>query len=378
MNSYLIIRVTGRNIYKFLLRCKDNNIALLNVKKISYKEMIIKINYNDYDNLQKIKSIYKLDIVNKAGIIRIKELIYKYKVLLISFIIGILFLLYLSNTIFKINIVSDNNILNKKVLKDLNALGIKKYYFKKNYDEIEEIKEKILEKYNDTIEWIEIKENGIVYEVQIVERKKNKKKIVDNYVNIVAKKSGVIKQINAEDGTKVVEINNYVNKGDIIISGVLKKDEEVKGLVHAKGKVYAEVWYNINIEYPLNYTEKRYTKNNRKTLYIKTGNKYLNLLKYKNMTRESIIKYENKLIPFEFGIEKQNEVNIINDKLTIKEAKEKAIFKAKKKLLDTLDKDEYVIDQKTLNFYEKNSKIVVDMFFSCYEEIGEEETIMIE
>ena len=121
-------------------------------------------------------------------------------------------------------------------------------------------------------------------------------------------------------------------------------------------------------------------KNSRKrqTLYLKIGNKYFNLFKYKNMDREVLVSYKNRLLPFEFGIEKQSEVKIINDKLSIKEAKNKAIFKAKQELLDTLDKDEYIIDQKALNFYQKNSKIVLDMFFTCYEEIGEEETITLE
>lgn len=378
MNNYLIINVTGKNIYKFLLRCKDNNIQILSSNIISYKEAVIKINYDDYDKLNKIKSVYKLSIINKTGFIKIKELIYKYKILLISSFVGISFLIFLSNIIFKVTIISDNNALNDKIIKDLNALGIRKYSLKKSYDDICLIKEKLLEKYNDSVEWLEIKENGIVYEVQVVERKKVKKLKKTDYTNIIAKKSGVIKKLMVEDGTKAVELNNYVNKGEVLISGIIKKDEDVKGLTHAIGKVYAEVWYNINIEYPLNYKEKRYTNRKRKTLYLKIGNKYFNLFKYKNMDREVLVSYKNRLLPFEFGIEKQSEVKIINDKLSIKEAKNKAIFKAKQELLDTLDKDEYIIDQKALNFYQKNSKIVLDMFFTCYEEIGEEETITLE
>ena len=43
--------------------------------------------------------------------------------------------------------------------------------------------------------------------------------------------------------------------------------------------------------------------------------------------------------------------------------------------LQSLDKDEYILDEKTLNFYQKDSKIVLDMFITCYEEIGKEEKI---
>ena len=154
------------------------------------------------------------------------------------------------------------------------------------------------------------------------------------------------------------------------------KDEDVKSFVEAKGKVYAEVWYNVNIEFPLKYTEKKYTNNYKKTFYIKLGNRYIAKKNYKNFDRKTIVSLKNKLIPFEIGIEKQREVKIINDKYTINEAKTRAILNAKEKILQSLDKGEYITSQKTLNFYAKDSKIILDIFFSCYEEIGEKEKII--
>ena len=375
MNSYLIIKVYGNNISKFINRCHKNNINIINIKKISYKEILIKINYNDYEKLNKIKTIYKLTIISSTGYLKFKELLNKYKFLIIFSILGILFLIYLSNTIFKINVISFNSELNKKVLRDLNSYGIKKYSLKKSYDEVSKIKEELLEKYNNSIEWIEITDIGTTYEVKIVERKKPKSQKKLEYSNIVAGKSGVIKKIYAEDGMKMVDINTYVNKGDIIISGAITKDEEIKTLVEAKGKVYAEVWYNVNIEFPLKYTEKKYTNNKKKSFYIKLGNKYISKNRFKNFEREYLKRIKSNLIPFEIGIENQKEVKIINDKYSIDEAKIKAKEKAKEKILQSLDSDEFVSSQKTLKFYSKDSKIVMDMFFSCYEEIGKKQKI---
>ncbi len=375
MNSYLIIKVYGNNISKFINRCHKNNINIINIKKISYKEILIKINYNDYEKLNKIKTIYKLTIISSTGYLKFKELLNKYKFLIIFSILGILFLIYLSNTIFKINVISFNSELNKKVLRDLNSYGIKKYSLKKSYDEVSKIKEKLLEKYNNSIEWIEITDVGTTYEVKIVERKKPKSQKKLEYSNIVAGKSGVIKKIYAEDGMKMVDINTYVNKGDIIISGAITKDEEIKTLVEAKGKVYAEVWYNVNIEFPLKYTEKKYTNNKKKSFYIKLGNKYISKNRFKNFDREYLKRIKSNLIPFEVGIENQKEVKIINDKYSINEAKIKAKEQAKEKILQSLDSDEFISSQKTLKFYSKDSKIIMDMFFSCYEEIGKKQKI---
>ena len=83
MNSYLIIKVEGKIIEKFILRCKKNNINLLKIERISNKEIIIKINSKDYENLNKIKSIYTLTIINNEGYLKFKEELNKNKVFII-------------------------------------------------------------------------------------------------------------------------------------------------------------------------------------------------------------------------------------------------------------------------------------------------------
>lgn len=378
MNSYLYVKVTGTNITRFLRRCKDNNIDIFSNSYISYKEIIIKIRYSDFSKLNKIKSVYKLEIINNEGLIKIKEKINKNLILIIMFFIGIIFLKVLSSMIFKIDIISDNNDLSSKIIKELNSYNIKKYSFKKSYNEVQKIKSEILLKYKDFIEWIEITSRGTTYEVKIVERKKSK--TIDNniYSNIVAKKSGVIRKIYASSGVKNVELNTYVNKGDIIISGAIMKGEDVKEYVRSEGKVYAEVWYDVSVEFPLKYTEKKYTSNKVKNFYIKLNNKYIEIKKYNSYERDTIFKIKNRLLPFEIGIENIREVKIINDKYTYEEAKKKAIEKAREKVLQRLDKDEYITSEKVLNFTKKDSKIELDIFFSCFEEISKEEELIIQ
>ena len=75
-----------------------------------------------------------------------------------------------------------------------------------------------IKKYEDNIEWMEITNNGTKVIVNIIERKTNKNINNNEIYSIVAKKSGFIKKILVDNGTKLIEENNYVNKGDIIIS----------------------------------------------------------------------------------------------------------------------------------------------------------------
>lgn len=376
MNSYYIVSIKGKNINNFLHKCNQNNINILRIKNISNKEILITINTYDINKLFKIKSIYKIKIMNSKGALKLKEILNRNLILIIFFFLGIIFLSVLSNTIFNVQIIGDNKELNEKIEKILNQNGIRNYQFKKSYKELNKIKNNIMEEFKDEIEWIEITNVGTKVEVKIVERKLPVKNTSKEYTNIVAGKSGVIRKIYAEEGEKQVLLNTYVNKGDIIISGEITKEEDVKKYVHAKGKVYAEVWYNVTIEFPLKYKEKIYTKNKCKRLYMKLSDKYISLSKYKTFERKKLHSLKNKRVPFEIGIEEEREVKIINDKYSINEAKIKAIEKAKEKVLQTLDNNEYIISEKPLNFKEKNSKIVLEMFFSCFEEISKEQKLI--
>ena len=74
-------------------------------------------------------------------------------------------------------------------------------------------------------------------------------------------KDAIIKKIVASNGEIISNVNSYVKKGDIIVSGEIKHNEEIKKLVKAKAKVYGEVWYKVNITIPLTYYEEIYTNN---------------------------------------------------------------------------------------------------------------------
>ena len=269
--------------------------------------------------------------------------------------------------------MSNNKDLSDLIIKELDNYDIKKYSFKKSYNKINIIKKNIKNKYKDKIEWIEITNDGTKVIVNIVERKIDNTNTDSNIYSIVAKRNGIIKKIKVDKGISMYEENTYVNKGDIIISSDIYLNEELKNRVSSEGKVYAETWYKVHVEYPLNYKETKYTNNKRKIPYIKIGNDYLELFNYKNYSRNSIISLKDNI--FEIGLEEIKEELIINKKLSLEAAKKEAIDYAKKKIEDRLKDDERIISQKTLNFSNNGSKIIVDIFFSVYEEIGEKRII---
>lgn len=373
-SSSIKIKVTGRNINNFLKRLINNNINIEKVIPISHKEIDLIINYQDLDKVLKLKTIYNIKIIRYYGKLRIIKRIKKDIFILSSLLISLLLIYTLSNIIFKVEVIHSNNNIIKLVTKELEDNGIKKYKFVKNYQEIEKIKNKILEENKDTLEWLEIIREGTKYTIRVEERIINNKPKDNKIYNIVASKNAVIKNIYAESGEKIRSINTYVKKGDIIISSDITLPNNEKISKTASGKVQGEVWYNINIEYPYQYHEMKYTGNKKKVLVLNLLNKRISFFdfhKYKTFNRNIKYIFNNNITPISLIYEDEYETNIINEVYDYNTAREKAITKAKEKILEKYPNIKDITDIKIIKEEDKKNKISLNLFVTCLEDITE-------
>lgn len=373
-SSSIKIKVTGRNINNFLKRLINNNINIEKVIPISHKEIDLIINYQDLDKVLKLKTIYNIKIVRYYGKLRIIKRIKKDIFILSSLLISLLLIYTLSNVIFKVEVIHSNKNIIKLVTKELEDNGIKKYKFVKNYQEIEKIKNKILEENKDTLEWLEIIREGTKYTIRVEERIINNKPKDNKIYNIVASKNAVIKNIYAESGEKIRSINTYVKKGDIIISSDITLPNNEKISKTASGKVQGEVWYNINIEYPYQYHEIKYTGNKKKVLVLNLLNKRISLFdfhKYKTFNRNIKYIFNNNITPISLIYEDEYETNIINEVYDYNTAREKAITKAKEKILEKYPNIKDITNIKIIKEEDKKNKISLNLFVTCLEDITE-------
>ena len=373
-SSSIKIKVTGRNINNFLKRLINNNINIEKVIPISHKEIDLIINYQDLDKVLKLKTIYNIKIVRYYGKLRIIKRIKKDIFILSSLLISLLLIYTLSNVIFKVEVIHSNKNIIKLVTKELEDNGIKKYKFVKNYQEIEKIKNKILEENKDTLEWLEIIREGTKYTIRVEERIINNKPKDNKIYNIVASKNAVIKNIYAESGEKIRSINTYVKKGDIIISSDITLPNNEKISKTASGKVQGEVWYNINIEYPYQYHEIKYTGNKKKVLVLNLLNKRISFFdfhKYNTFNRNIKYIFNNNITPISLIYEDEYETNIINEVYDYNTAREKAITKAKEKILEKYPNIKDITNIKIIKEEDKKNKISLNLFVTCLEDITE-------
>lgn len=371
-SSSIKIKITGRNINNFLKRIIRNNINIIKVIPISYKEMDLIIDYKDLDKIEKLKTIYNIKIIRYYGKLRILKRIKK-NIFILSFLLIGLFLVYiLSNLILSIEVIHSNNNIIKLVENELEENGIKKYHFALSYDEVEKVKKKILEDNKDSLEWLEIIKEGTKYIVRVEERIINNVPDNNNIYDIVASKGAVIKSIYAKSGEKIRDVNTYVKKGDIVISSkiILPNNEIITK--SADGKIIGEVWYSARVEFPYVYNEIKYTGNKKKVLVFNFLNKRISIFdfnKYKTFDKNIKYIFNNNIIPISLTYEYEYETKVINDIYTYDTAREKAINVAKEKLLNKYSNIVDITDIKIINEEDMTSKIVIDLFITCDEDI---------
>ena len=356
----------------------QNEIELLKVEPKKRNEIYIKVYKEDYKHILEYKSIYEIDTIELHGAIRIKKQIQAHKIFIFFMILGIFLLYGMSYIISEVEIVHTNHKIRELLQTELYENGICKNCFRKSYKEIQKIKEKIVLRHKDQIEWLEIENIGTKYVIRVEPRKIKKESKNPENRNLVAKKAAIIKKIESKDGEIVKKINDYVEKGDTIISGNIMLNEESKDQIAAIGTVYGEVWYKVEVSYPFAYYEEHLTGRNNTVYTFSFLNKRLELFnktpyQYKKIKKK--ILFKNSILPISFQKEKQSEIKKTEQILLEEEAIQKAEEVARLKIQKNLDKKEYIIDAKKLKVTTKDSKIVLDMFFSVYEDITDYQKI---
>lgn len=367
------VKIEGININNYIKRLLKKKINIIKLIPISYKEVHLIITIKEYEKLIKYKSIYTITIIDRYGQAKLKVKFKKNLILLSALTLGLVLIILLSNVIFSIDIIHEDKEIRDLLKTSLANNGIKKYTLKKDYNTLEKIEENILNTNKDKLEWIEIIESGTKYIVRTEERKINKTKKNHQYQNIVAKKNAVITKIKAYQGEKVKVVNDYVKKGDVIISGYITHPDNTQTPTMAKGVVYGEVWYKISLNYPFVYQEEKLT-GATKTIYVLNFlNKRLSIFdfkKYKSFKSKDKILLSNSLSNISLIKEKQYELKVKDEVYP----EDIAITKAKDYIKTKLKKDNpniKKIKDITITHQEENEQTLdLSLFITAIENIG--------
>lgn len=369
MSSY-ILKITGKRIDTFLMLLVRFSINFKMLKR-GRDFIVIEVLEEDYDNLLKISTTYKIEIVKRKGLLNVVHFIKTRKLFVVMVLLGFLFFNLLTNIVFSIKVIDTDSELREIILTDLEELGLRKYNFKISYKEKEKMEEAILKKEKDILEWIEIEEKGVSYEVKLIRRVKDDIKKETEPRDIIAKKTGLITKIEAESGEVVTKKNAYVKKGDTLISGLIRNNGNIVSKVRAEGRVYAEIWYKVALSLPLTYHEEMKTGNNKNVLeisFLSDDIAITDFSKYKHSKDTKKILYKHPLLPISINLTKKEEVKTTD--IDFSENYEENIKPlAVEKLKNKLGNDIKILSEKVLKREENTDRIDIEIFFKVEEDI---------
>lgn len=360
--AYLKVEIRGEEKERFLNLCAHHGI---NLWDIVYKENIViaHIDAEDFFSLKKIvkKTNSKIRILKKDGLLFKFYQILCHKTFCLFFFFGMIFLIISSNYLWRIKITGNHNISTVLIKEFLEEQEISFGMAVKNIST--DLLEKELRKKFDEITWVSVSIRGTTLQVEV---KENDTVIRQNREfagsNIISDVKGIVETILVRQGTALVQPNDEVKIGDILIQGsvtILSEDGSVKEvqLVEAKGDIWITYQIPVNETLLLEYESKVYS-GQEKTGYelyfndkkFSFGNRKVKFTRYDTLSEEITPLFFKSLFPgLKLNRNTYRDYVIVREKYSLEEGKE-ILAEQFNKILKSLE-------EKGVHIIEKDVKI---------------------
>lgn len=261
ITGYVTIRITGERPERFIQACIDEGMMVWNMNLIAENVCQVNIKLKDIKVIQRVKNrtAYKVSFTDKKGYPFIIRRLLKRKEIIFGLFLSFLFIIFLSNVLWKITITGVSKEMEQKITEQLYTYGIKPGTLTFSIDSPGVIQQNLTEDLPNLL-WLGVQKKGTTFIIEGIEKTIVTKDKVEGPRNLVAHKKGVIKKIYVSKGVPKVKVNDYVEPGKILVSGVLK--EEIDGedtneqtsqgeVVAAEAEITAHTWYETSVTIPL-------------------------------------------------------------------------------------------------------------------------------
>lgn len=389
--GYVTISVKGKQPELFFQLCTRNGIPVWDIKKTAEDECEGNIKLHDVKTAKTLRknTAYKIRFIQKKGVPFYINRFLKRKELLIAGVLSILLILFLSNIIWEVKVTGVPKDIEEKITKQLDSYGVHSGAWKFSIDSPKEIQKKLVEDVPELL-WVGVDQKGTTYNLEGVEKVIVEEEEVDGPRNLIATKKGVIKNMYVTEGIPQVTVNDYVEPGDILVSGIIneeteesisedEEEEKKPEYVAADGEITATTWYEAEVTIPLESKMEVITGNQEKRYFLRIGNIQLPVWGFSNpdyhaIHRESeerpihFLKWE---LPVAFVEMTMNEMLYEAEERTREEAVQIGIEQAKNELALQLGQGAEIISEKVLHESTESGKVKVNLYINAEEDIAE-------
>jgi similar to stage IV sporulation protein len=372
------VKVSGKGLERFINILTRNDLPIWHIKRHGIETITFTMRLRDAMNIRIYarESECSISFLRRSGVPFLIRRVLKNSGFLAGAGIFLLILMFLSNVIWGIEIKGAKPATEYQIRKELDKMGVKIGKLQFFVENVEGIQRKLTNNVGD-LTWVGVELKGTTFHLQVVEKNEPKKPEQLSPRNLIAKKKAIIVKMYIENGQKVVDINDHVEPGQLLVSGQFGQEENPE-LVAAKGEVWGETWYKSHVELPLVSNFKVYNGKEKEKHFIQFGNFELPIwgfgktefTKYEtetNVHKIHLLKWE---LPISYLNQTIREREDVQRTYSTKEAQQIAIDLAKKQIKGQLDEDAIIKEEKILHKAIKNGKVVLDIHFKIIENIA--------
>ena len=318
----------------------NENINVINVKRIDVATIRVTIDYNDYNVLiDVVKRLNgKSKVIGSTGILFFIGKLKSKLFLAIGGGIFIALLLYFSTYVWSIEITTKKNVSPYELRQQLYEIGIKPGISKNKID-VKDV-EKKLEDVNSDVLWLRARIEGSTLKIFIEEKVNPPEVKEEKQGNLVAKMDGEVSRVYAFSGRSAVHVGDMVKAGDIVIEGINGKEEDPYEVV-PEGVVMANTFYEKSMTTKVEGTELKRSGEKDSDIYVEVFGKKIYLKKaIKDFEEYDKIEESGKIIKKANYFEKRE----FPVTYTKEEAIDSAVNELEESLYNNLTREAKVVD----------------------------------
>lgn len=349
----------------------NENINVINVKRIDVATIRVTIDYNDYNVLiDVVKRLNgKSKVIGSTGILFFIGKLKSKLFLAIGGGIFIALLLYFSTYVWSIEITTKKNVSPYELRQQLYEIGIKPGISKNKID-VKDV-EKKLENVNSDVLWLRARIEGSTLKIFIEEKVNPPEVKEEKQGNLVAKMDGEVSRVYAFSGRSAVHVGDMVKAGDIVIEGINGKEEDPYEVV-PEGVVMANTFYEKSMTTKVEGTELKRSGEKDSDIYVEVFGKKIYLKKaIKDFEEYDKIEESGKIIKKANYFEKRE----FPVTYTKEEAIDSAVNELEESLYNNLTREAKVVDRIISTKDSSDGNIIVNVVFVVEQNIVNNEPI---
>jgi len=382
--GYVIIKVEGLTLERFINLATTRNIFLWDIVRLDYTTLETKVSTRGFKELKEVVTRVgcRVNIEKKRGF---PFLVHKFryrKMLFFGFIIAVSIIIFLTSFIWSIDIIGNEKIEDNAINKHLISMGIKTGTMKHKVD-IDALKDTLI--FNiEGLSYVNAEIRGTKLIVEIREKDMPVDTIEETTpCNIVAIKKAVIEKVIAKSGRSQVEKGDIVKEGQLLIAGKIDNERMEEPIyVHSKGTVIGRTWYSKTIEEPITKPIKEETGRVFTSKEIKIGEKRIQLLNgeipFDNYIEEvqtkKLINTEVFQLPFEIILHRYKEVNVKRVTQNVDALKKSVAVRGVQQVMNIIPDNAQVVS-KDVKYSIADNILITNITIEVLEEIGRKEEI---